>query len=261
MIDQIEIHGFHPHAKLYIVSYLSQGLLVKGYLAIPRGEGPFPLLIYCRGGIRNVGMTKLAWVDTYVSLGWMVFAPFYRGNRGGEGWEDFGGDDRYDVMEAIPIMENHPLVNKKQIHIFGFSRGAIPAIFTAIRFPIIASVAIWGGVTDMVQVYEERVDLRRMLKRVIGGTPGKKPDEYYRRSPLFFAEELSCPVLIIHGKRDALVDVSHSMRLAEALETNHKPYTIWIHEKQGHLFSILEQKKTKKKMLDWMKTIGASGYC
>lgn len=253
MVDNIEIQEFHPHAKLYLVSYRSQGLLVKGYLAIPRGEGPFPLLIYCRGGIRNVGMTKLAWVDNYVSLGWMVFAPFYRGNRGGDGWEDFGGEDRYDVMEAVPKLEKHPLVDKKQIHIFGFSRGAIPALFTAIEYPSISSVAVWGGVTDVAQVYEERIDLRRMLKRVVGGSPGKKSEEYDRRSPLLFAHQLRCPVLIIHGKRDEQVSVQHSYRLAEMLETHQKPYTLWIHENQGHHYSLDEQRKTKKEMLQWMK--------
>jgi len=253
MIDQIEIPEFHPYAKLYLVSYLSQGHLVKGYLAIPRGEGPFPLFIYCRGGLRNIGMTKLAWIDTYVSEGWMVFAPFYRGNRGGEGREDFGGEDRYDVIEAVPLLESHPLVDKNQIHIFGFSRGAIPALFAATQYPCIASAAIWGGVTDLLLTYDERVDMRRMLKRLLGGSPGKVQSEYDRRSPVFFAHELLCPVLIIHGKRDAQVGVDHAYRLAEMLETHRKPYETWIRENQGHHFSLEDQKVTKKKMLEWMR--------
>ena len=34
-----------------------------------------------------------------------------------------------------------------------------------------ASLVSWGGVSDMVLTYEERKDMRRMMKRVIGGTP------------------------------------------------------------------------------------------
>ena len=30
---------------------------------------------------------------------------------------------------------------------------------------------LWSGVSDLAQTYEERIDLRRMMKRVIGGTP------------------------------------------------------------------------------------------
>lgn len=40
-----------------------------------------------------------------------------------------------------------------------------------------ASFVSWGGVSDMFLTYEERKDLRRMMKRVIGGTPKK-----YRRN-------------------------------------------------------------------------------
>lgn len=51
------------------------------------------------------------------------------------------------------------------------------ALLTAIQFPETASVVTWGGVTDMFLTYVERKDLRRMMKRVIGGSPkkGAKP--------------------------------------------------------------------------------------
>lgn len=252
MLNQIEIPEFHPYAKLYIISYLSEGMVVRGYLAIPRGKGPFPLIIYCRGGIRNVGMTKLAWVDEYVSFGFMVFAPFYRGNRGGEGREDFGGADRHDVMDAMAWLREHSLVDKKSIHIFGFSRGAIPALFTSIHDSSVASVVVWGGVTDLALTYEERIDMRRMLKRVVGGPPSKVPDEYYRRSPIHFAEQISCPVLIIHGAKDRQVGIEHAYRLARMLESRHKQMDLWIYEREGHHFILEEQGRTFKHMLNWM---------
>lgn len=252
MIDQIEIPEFHPYAKLYMVSYLSKGLMVKGYLAIPRGKGPFPLLIYCRGGMRNVGMTKLAWVAEYISGGFMVFAPFYRGNRGGEGREDFGGEDRHDVMDALTWLKEHPLVHKQHIHIFGFSRGAIPALFTSMHDPEIASAVVWGGVTDLVLTYEERRDMRRMLKRVTGGSPVKVPYEYHRRSPIHYAGQISCPVLIIHGARDRQVGMDHAYRLADTLEIYQRQKELWIYEREGHHFTVEEQSRTIRNMLNWM---------
>lgn len=252
MINQIEIPEFHLCAKLYIVSYLSEGLMVKGYLAVPNGNGPFPLLIYCRGGIRNVGMTKLAWVNEFVSVGFMVFAPFYRGNRGGEGREDFGGADRHDVIDAINWLRMHPLVDKTNIHIFGFSRGAIPALFTSMHDPAIASAVVWGGVSDLVLTYEERADMRRMLKRVVGGSPSKVPEGYAWRSPIHYAEQMTCPVLIIHGARDRQVGVEHAYRLSSRLEYCQKQSDLWIYEEEGHHFRVAAQGRTMKKMMEWM---------
>ncbi|RKD24432.1 hypothetical protein BEP19_08570 [Ammoniphilus oxalaticus] len=253
MIRLEEIREFHFAANLNLVTYRSQGYKVKGYLATPKGAGPFPLLLYCRGGLRNIGMTKLAWIAHFVSRGFVVFAPFYRGNRGGEGREDFGGDDRHDVMDALSWLKQLPFIDPARIHLFGFSRGAIPALYTAMKFPEICSVAVWGGVSDLNLTYEERVDLRRMLRRVVGGPPWKNGKAYARRSPVFDIKTLECPVLIIHGKQDQLVGVAHAHRLAEALRQAGKRYQLWIDEQQGHLFNVAQQAVEMDRMLTWMQ--------
>lgn len=41
------------------------------------------------------------------------------------------------------------------------------ALFVGIYCPV-KSIVTWGGVSDMFLTYEERKDLRRMIKRVIG---------------------------------------------------------------------------------------------
>lgn len=254
MITFRKIPEFHLSAALYLVTYRSQNYTVKGYFAVPKGKGPFSLLIYCRGGLRNVGMTKLAWIEHFVSRRFVVFAPFYRGNRGGEGREDFGGDDRYDVMDAIPWLKQHRLVDAERIHLFGFSRGAIPALYTAMSCSEICSVTVWGGVSDLTLTYEERVDLRRMLRRVVGGPPWKAPEAYRQRSPVLDVARLTCPALIIHGKQDQFVGVEHAFRLANALKNVGADYELWIEEEEGHLFTIKKQSLMMDRMLDWMRT-------
>ena len=85
---------------------------------------------------------------------------------------------------GFSLLANHPRVKKDSIHIFGFSRGGIMALWTAIEYPAAASMVTWGGVSDMFLTYEERVDMRRMMKRVIGGSPTKCPEHYESRTPL-----------------------------------------------------------------------------
>jgi len=253
MLEQREIPEFHLGAKLYLVTYLVAGLKVKGYLAVPQGTGPFPLLVYCRGGIKNVGMTKLAWVSRCVQEGYVVFAPLYRGNRGGEGREDFGGEDRLDVLEAIPWVMQLPCVDPQRMHLFGFSRGSLPALFAAMRYSCFRSVTVWGGVSDMVLTYEEREDLRRMLRRVIGGPPWKKPEEYERRTPIHRISDVTCPVLIVHGTRDRSVGVEHAYRLAASLERTGKTFEMMIYEGLGHHFPPMEMEQAWQRMFCWVK--------
>ncbi len=79
--------------------------------------------LYLRGGIKNVGTVRPARLIQFASQCFIVMAPFYRGNQGGEGNEDFAGDDRYDAFAAYDLLKQLPNVHHDRIHIFGFSRG------------------------------------------------------------------------------------------------------------------------------------------
>ena len=142
-------------------------------LAEPKDGEAYDGFLYLRGGIKNVGKVRPARIVQFASEGFIVFAPFYRGNQGGEGNEDFAGEDREDAFSAFELLESMERV--KKVHIFGFSRGGVMALLTAIQYPDEALLVTWGGVSDMFLTYEERNDLRRMMKRVIGGTPTKVP--------------------------------------------------------------------------------------
>jgi dipeptidyl aminopeptidase/acylaminoacyl peptidase len=255
MFKLAEVPEFHTAAKLYLVTYLSNGFKVKGYLAVPRGDGPFPTIVYCRGGIKNVGMTRLAWVRRFVEHQYVVFAPFYRGNRGGEGKEDFCGEDRLDVTSALHELRRCSLVQEDRIHLFGFSRGAVMALFAAMECSFVRSVVVWGGVSDMALTYEERLDMRRMLKRVIGGTVNKSPEAYKWRTPLHRLREIRCPILIIHGEEDQQVSVRHALLLAQTLEQNNQAYALWTYKNVGHFLSPDLFEETINNMFSWMNDV------
>lgn len=240
-----------PQVSLYVVTYISQGLKVKGYLVIPQQLIPCPAMIYCRGGIRQVGMVRIPRIVSLAQLGFVIFAPFYRGNEGGEGKEDFAGEDKYDVFEAIPLIQSLPEVKQTSIAIFGFSRGAIMALLAAKECAEIGPVVVWGGVSDLFLTYEERIDLRRMLKRVVGN-PIKKPEEYKKRSPVYWIEEVMNPVLIIHGIKDEKVSVQHAFRLEKALQLHNKTFKMKLYDGQGHTFSEQENDLALKSISRWI---------
>ncbi len=253
ILQKEPIQSPDSRTSVTIVTYRSEGLWVKGYLLIPNTNLPCPAMIYCRGGINKVGMVRLERVLAFALRGYVVFAPFYRGNRGGEGREDFGGNDRYDVHHAIPVLRALEEVDSSPITIMGFSRGAIMALFTAMDSKEIGPVIIRGGVSDLWLTYEERVDMRRMLKRVVG-RPTKSPEEYNRRSPINEVHKLNSPVLIVHGTKDEQVSVNHAIKLAEALKEAHKDYTIRLFEDLGHVFPPDQDEVAMNYIFDWIES-------
>ncbi|WP_026563235.1 alpha/beta hydrolase family protein [Bacillus sp. UNC41MFS5] len=251
----VEIMRFpspNPTVELKVITYLSNGLRVKGMLAEPIGKGEYDGFLYLRGGIKNVGKVRPARIAQFAAEGFIVFAPYYRGNQGGEGNEDFAGNDREDAFAAFLLLKSLPSV--LNIHIFGFSRGGVMALLTGIEFPETASVVTWGGVSDMSLTYMERKDLRRMMKRVIGGTPQKYPKRYQDRTPLYTLEKLAAPVLIIHGVNDDNVSVEHAYRLERRLRVLDKPVDCWYFDEFTHYFPPEVNRKVVTDLSKWMKS-------
>lgn len=252
MIAKQRFPSPNPNIELSIVTYYSGGLKVLGLLAEPKAVGNYDGFLYLRGGIKNVGKVRPGRIIQFASEGFIVFAPFYRGNQGGEGNEDFAGDDRKDAFSAFVLLRNHPRVDK--VHIFGFSRGGVMALHTAIHFPEAASVVTWGGVSDMFLTYVERKDLRRMMKRVIGGTPTKFPERYRYRTPLFHLDSLKAPVLIIHGVQDHNVSVDHAYRLEKRMKALNKEVESWYFESYTHYFPPAINRQVVCDLTKWMKS-------
>ncbi|WP_078544415.1 alpha/beta hydrolase family protein [Litchfieldia alkalitelluris] len=246
----------NPRIDLFLVTYICQGLKIKGFLAEPKEDKLYDGFLYLRGGIKNVGKVRIGRIIQFASEGFVVMAPFYRGNQGGEGDEDFGGDDRHDALAAFKLLENHLKVNPNRIHVFGFSRGGVMALITAIQHERTCSIVCWGGVSDMSLTYDERKDLRRMMKRVIGGTPRKYPGRYKWRTPLYELENLKAPVLIIHGEKDENVSVEHSHRLEKRLNELGKEVKSLYFENFTHYFPPHENRQTVKQLTEWMKSQG-----
>ncbi|MDQ0158003.1 alpha/beta hydrolase family protein [Robertmurraya andreesenii] len=241
----------NPNIELSLVTYYSGGLRVMGLLAEPKAEGIYNGFLYLRGGIKSVGMVRPGRIIQFASEGFIVFAPFYRGNQGGEGNEDFAGDDRKDAFAAFTLLQNHSRVDK--VHVFGFSRGGVMSLLTALHFPETASIVTWGGVSDMFLTYVERKDLRRMMKRVIGGTPTKFPERYQFRTPLFHLEKLQAPVLIIHGVQDKNVSVEHAYRLEKRLRALDKQVESWYFDSLTHYFPPAINRQVVTDLTKWMK--------
>ncbi|WP_040286059.1 alpha/beta hydrolase family protein [Sporosarcina koreensis] len=259
MMNDAEIVSYRvypsPNASVELteITYMSGGMKVKGLLAEPKQEGEFEGIVYMRGGIQHVGMVRPARVAQFASRGFVVFAPYYRGNRGGEGRDEFGGADLQDAVSSVDVLKQSTKWKDGRIHLFSFSRGGLMALWTAILREDITSTVHWAGVSDVVFTYKEREDMRRMMKRVIGGSPNSAPDAYRERTALFRVGEIDARVLIIHGLKDENVSPEQSIMLEDALREAQKPVETWYFPDYTHHFPSWHNAKIVRDLTDWMK--------
>jgi dipeptidyl aminopeptidase/acylaminoacyl peptidase len=191
------------------------------------------------------------------SFGYIIAAPHYRGNEGGEGRDEFGGAEREDIHAAYEWVSRLPQVIPGRIGLYGFSRGGMMALIAAMERKDFHAAVVWGGVSDLLLTYEERADLRRMLRRIVGH-PDKQREAYLERSPIYRVERINCPVLIIHGTEDQNVSVEHATRLANALHQQGKPHELWLVEGASHLFAGEQLGAYTRRMFAWLDGIGMS---
>ncbi len=239
----------NPHVHLSEIVYWSEGLRVKGMLAEPRKRGDYSGILYLRGGIQSIGMVRPARIAQFANEGFVVFAPYYRGNRGGEGRDEFAGADRWDAVHGVEVLKKF---SQNHVHLLAFSRGGIMALWTAILRQDITSVVTWAGVTDTVLTYKERPDMRRMMKRLYGGTPNTALMHFEERNPLLRIEENTAPVLIIHGLNDENVSPGQAYLLEEALKLNKQDHETWYFPNYTHFFPPTANRKTVKAVCQWM---------
>ncbi len=240
------------------ITYISDKLKVKGFLISPKKQGIYPCIIYNRGGNRDFGAITAEKVVRFLALlsswGYIVAASQYRGNLGGEGQEQFGGDDINDVMNLIPLLEDCPEADHERIGMLGGSRGGMMTYMALTLTDRIRAAAIRCGVTDLISWTDDRKDMDEVYSDLI---PGFDPDDrstLMSRSPVYWAEKMcrSTPILIMHGTSDWRVNPLSSIKMAEKLLQLKHPFRLVMLEGSDHSLSehIGERNRLLKEWFD-----------
>ena len=244
------------------ITYLSDGLKVRGYISYPIEKSKkYPCVIWNRGGIGNKGaidsFTARGLFGQIASWGYVVFATQYRGNDGGEGQDEFGGDDANDVLNLIPLADKIENADTTKWGIEGWSRGGMMTYLALTRTNSPAYPAggfkcaiVNGGIANLRCSSDESPFMRRLYEVTLGKY---KENEFYEncesRSIVKFAEKLSkyTPILIIHGTDDERVLPHDSLDLSYKLLELKIPFRLVMLEGGDHFM------KKHRKEVDEMR--------
>jgi dipeptidyl aminopeptidase/acylaminoacyl peptidase len=200
------------------LSYISDGLNVNGYYAYPKDiSKKYPCMIWCRGGIGNAGALDDFYAQGILgqlaSWGYVVFESQYRGNVGGEGSDDFGGDDLNDVINLVPLADELEFADTNNWGIEGWSRGGLMTYLTLTKSDIFKVAISTGGITNLQCTLNEG----NFMKKLFNLNHLNLDEEYcFNRTILNSVDKYSktTPTLLIHGTDDERVPAHHSLDLS-----------------------------------------------
>lgn len=248
------------------ITYLSDGLKVKGYIAVPaKSEGKLPCIIFNRGGSRDFGalndVVAAFRLGSIAARGYVVVASQYRGNAGGEGQEEFGGADVNDVLHLIPLLESLPQADPARIGMYGWSRGGMMTYLALTRTDRIRGAVIGGGMSDLAATLAERPNLETdVYSQIVPRWATERQAAIEARSPVRWAAKLNrtTPLLLLHGGADWRVSPRQVLRMADALLEVKQPFRLVLFEGGDH--GIFEHEAEVDRLtMDWLDTYVRDG--
>jgi dipeptidyl aminopeptidase/acylaminoacyl peptidase len=224
------------------------GATVHGLLWLPPGDraaAPAPLLVDVHGGPTD--QTTVDWrprVRWFVSRGWAVLSPNYRGSTGyGRAYRHaldhaWGDVDVGDTVAGIRALAIDDRVDASRAAVMGGSAGGFTALLVGAHTPpVVRAVVSLFGVTDLFDLAATTHRFEsRYLDRLVGPLP-EYADRYEARSPVNRAPDLTVPVLVLQGADDKVVPPSQAQLLVDAVRAAGGTVEQHVYDGEGHGFS------------------------
>jgi hypothetical protein len=191
---------------------MPEGTIGKGLLYKPENFNPqkkYPLIFYYyeqnSDGL-NVFLkpglsTGQLNIPTYVSNDYLVFVPDIQYEVGHPGESAFK-----TIYSAAKSLSKKYWIDSTKMGLQGHSFGAYQTNYVVTRTTVFAAAIASSGLTDMVSKYNGNRFQWYFENRQgrIGSTLWERPDLFIENSPVFHANKITTPLLIIHTKNDAI---------------------------------------------------------
>lgn len=248
-----KISGRKPyleHEQLADVEYITyaarDGRQISGYVTVPKGEGPFPLVVMPHGGpyVSETVDRFDEWPQMLANNGYMVLQPQYRGSQkyGLEFYKsafiegsEAGRAMQDDKDDGALYLVKQGRVDPDRIAMFGWSYGGYAALIAASREDQIYQCVIAGAaVTDpdmQMDYYRYRIRGSAKIEQLTTWDDAV--------SPIKEVDKINVPMLIVHGDNDQRVPPEHFDKYIDALDRAGVDYKKLVLENADHFSNTL----------------------
>ena len=208
----------------------------------PENDLP-PLLVLSHGG--PTSSTSSAFnltIQFWTSRGFAVLDVNYGGSSGyGRSYRErlngqWGVVDVNDCINGAKFLIKQGWVDGNRLAIAGGSAGGYTTLCVLTFRDEFKAGASYFGVSDLtIFVHDTHKFESRYLYSLIGPYPQAK-ELYHQRSPLFYADQLSSPVIFFQGLDDKIVPPNQAELMVDILRKKGIPVAYLPFEGEGHGF-------------------------
>lgn len=216
------------------------GEVLQGVLYKPEGFDPskkYPMMVYfyerLSDNLHNyvIPAAGSSSINTsfYVSRGYLVFTPDIPYRVG------YPGESAYKaVIPGVLELVDQGFVDEKKIGVQGHSWGGYQIAYLVTKTNIFRAAEAGAPVANMISAYggirwgtgmSRQFQYEKTQSR-IGGTLWQAPLHFIENSPIFWADKVQTPLLMMHNDQDGAVPWEQGIEYFVALRRLNKP--VWM---------------------------------
>ena len=261
--------------------YTSDGVPTRGLLYKPNDFDPskkYPMVVYFyethTAGLHGYSAPSgrnIINVPVYVSKGYLVFEPdiVYK-----DGYP--GPSALKTIVPGVQMLVNKGFVKEDGIGIQGQSWGGYQTSYIITQSNLFKAAMAGAPVANMTSAYggirwesgNSRTGQYEHGQSRIGGSPWEFPERFIENSPLFYADRVQTPLLIMHNDQDGAVPWQQGIELYIALRRLKREAYMLNYNGDAHnprkranqrdmdikMQEFFDHHLTGAPMPDWMKT-------
>ncbi len=220
----------HPPARVEKFTYQRDGVELEARLYFPPGfveSGTYPLILDVHGGPHS------AFYDAFYPLhqvfagaGYVVLAINPQGSStygrdfACAAHADWGGAPYEELMQGVELIAQRPYIDADRVVMHGSSYGGYMGSWMAGHTNRFRAIVIAAPVTNLISFYGTSDIGVHFTEVELEAGQFDGPDAYeahLRHSPLTYAENVTTPVLILHGESDDRVPIEQGEQYFTAL--------------------------------------------
>jgi dipeptidyl aminopeptidase/acylaminoacyl peptidase len=234
------------------------GLEIPAYLTLPKGLEPsqLPVVILPHGG----PWARDAWgYDPYAQFlanrGYAVLQPNFRGSTGygkrflNAGNKEWGtGAMQHDISDGVKYLIDGGIADPNRIAIFGGSYGGYATLAGLAFTPDLYAAGIsYVGPSNIITLLNSIPPYWAPVRKIFSvrvGDPDKPEDKerLIKQSPLFSAQNITAPLLVVQGANDPRVKKAESDQIVVALRDLGRNVEYIVAPDEGHGFAGRENR-------------------
>ncbi len=249
----------------HLISYPSDGLTVNGFVDIPFGTGPFPVVLVLHGYVdpddyKVEGYTA-GYAAAFANAGYIAIHPNYRNYPpSDQGPNEFRVGFAIDVMNLIADANAQAgqqgllaAANADAIFLWGHSMGGGIILRVLAVGADVQGALLYGSMSG-----DERRNFEHIRDVLSEGDRGNEEllatdEQLAQISPIFFYDRIQAPVSIHHGDIDDVVPLVWSQELCELLQSLGKSVECFTYHNMPHTFYGLNDQLLVERSIEFFQ--------